>query len=224
MNRLLAVGLLGLIALARCGGPEPKPPPVLNLTITGGSDQNPDGLGRPSPVAVRVYQLSGTAKFEQSDIFALKDREAQTLGSESQGSQEFLIAPGEKKAVTINLKPLVAAIGVAVLYRDIDNARWRAVQPANANGPTALAATSNKLTLVLKPDSPPPAPGLMSKIKGMVGGEDSAAGKAVDTAKDAASSEAKSAASDALKAKLFPGAKASSSGGSTSGASVPGLK
>ena len=70
MNRLM-VALVGLFALARCAGPPP--PPVLTLTITGTAEQNPDGAGRASPVAVRVYQLSGTAKFEQSDVFALKD-------------------------------------------------------------------------------------------------------------------------------------------------------
>src|SRR5579864_6296177 len=90
-----SVGFAGLLALAGCSAP---PPPVLNLTITGTADQNPDAAGRPSPVAVRVYQLSGTAKFEQADVFALKDNEAKTLGTEAAaGSQEYLIAPGDTK-------------------------------------------------------------------------------------------------------------------------------
>jgi type VI secretion system protein VasD len=220
MNRRLILSCAALLALARCGAPPPPPPPVLTLTITGGLDQNPDGLGRPSPVAVRVYQLSSTAKFEQSDVFALKDREAQTLGPESQGSQEYLIAPGEKKTVTINLKPTVSAIGVAAMYRDIDHARWRAVQPANASGPTVLAANSDKLTLALKPGTPPAGPGVVSKIKGMVGIDDSAA----DTAKDAAVGQARSAAGDALKAKLLPAAKAPASTAAPSGLAIPGVQ
>ena len=72
-RRLMVIVLGGLVALTRC---SPPPPPVLTLTITGTADQNPDAAGRASPVAVRVYQLSGTAKFEQADVFALKDREA----------------------------------------------------------------------------------------------------------------------------------------------------
>ena len=55
---------------------------MLTLTIKGTAEQNPDAAGHASPVAVRVYQLSGTAKFEQSDVFALKDDEAKTLGTE----------------------------------------------------------------------------------------------------------------------------------------------
>jgi type VI secretion system protein VasD len=154
MNRRLIpsliLGLPALLALASCGSPPP-PPPVLTLTIKGGADQNPDTAGRASPVAVRVYQLSGTAKFEQTDVFALKDSETKTLGSESAaGSQEFLIAPGDTKKVTIDLKPMVSAIGVAVMYRDIDNAKWRATAPAAAHGPTELSASVGKLALTLK--------------------------------------------------------------------------
>src|SRR5579862_2719896 len=128
-RRLFMCGCAGLLALARCGAPPP-PPPVLNLTIVGTAEQNPDATGRAAPVAVRIYQLGGTAKFTQSDVFALKDNEAKTLGTEeAAGSQEFLIAPADHKTVTIALKPMVSAIGVAVLYRDIDHANWRATAP-----------------------------------------------------------------------------------------------
>ncbi len=100
---------------------------------------------------MRVYQLTGTAKFTQSDVFALKDNEAKTLGTEeATSSQEFLVAPGEKQTVTINLKPMVSAIGVAVMYRDIDHAQWRATAPAAASGPTTLTATVGKLAVTLK--------------------------------------------------------------------------
>jgi type VI secretion system protein VasD len=148
MNRRLALGLFGLLALTQCGAPPN--PPILNLTINGGADQNPDPAGKAQPVAVRIYQLSATAKFGQADIFALKDREAATLGTESAGSQELLISPGETKTVTVNLKPSVSAAGVAVLFQSIDAATWRATAPVNAAGPTNLTATIGKLTVTLK--------------------------------------------------------------------------
>jgi type VI secretion system protein VasD len=150
MNRRLLMGFVGLLALSRCA-PAPPPPPVLNLTITGTAQQNPDPGGRASPVAVRVYQLSGTAKFSQTDVFGLMNNEAKVLGSEeATSSMEFLIAPGESKKVTVDLKPMVSAIGVAVLYRDIDHAQWRSTAPANAHGPTDLSATIGRLALTLK--------------------------------------------------------------------------
>jgi type VI secretion system protein VasD len=150
MNRRLLMGFVGLLALAHCA-PAPPPPPVLNLTITGTAEQNPDPTGRASPVAVRVYQLSGTAKFSQTDVFGLMNNEAKVLGSEeATSSMEFLISPGETKKVNVDLKPMVSAIGVAVLYRDIDHAQWRSTAPANAHGPTDLSATIGRLALSLK--------------------------------------------------------------------------
>jgi type VI secretion system protein VasD len=154
LRRLLVLGFgaLSLTTLTQCA-PAPKPPPVLNLTITGTADQNPDTAGRASPVAVRIYQLAATAKFEQADVFALKDHEMQTLGPESMGSQEVLISPGDTKTVKVDLKPMVSSIGVAVMYRDIDAAKWRATESAAPNGPTNLTATVGKLALTLKPGS-----------------------------------------------------------------------
>jgi type VI secretion system protein VasD len=144
------VGYLGLLALTQCSTPPP-PPPVLNLTITGAADQNPDPKGRASPVAVRIYQLGATAKFEQSDVFALKDNEAKTLGTEEAApSQQFLIGPGDARTMKIDLKPLVSAIGVAVMYRDIDHAQWRASVPAKPSGPTTVSVTVGKQAVTMK--------------------------------------------------------------------------
>ena len=149
-RRLLLSGL-SAVALANCGGPEPKPPPVLTLTLVGGADQNPDLGGKPAPVAVRIYQLTQAAKFERGDVFALTEREQQTLGQDSAGSQEFVLSPGEKQTKTFELKPGVQAVGVIVLYRDIDNAKWRADAPAATSGPTNLVLTVGRLAITLKP-------------------------------------------------------------------------
>ncbi|HXT78791.1 MAG TPA: type VI secretion system lipoprotein TssJ [Acetobacteraceae bacterium] len=144
--------LTGALALTYCG-PAPKPPAVLTLVMNGSADQNPDINGKASPVAVRVYQLTATAKFERGDVFALTEHEQQTLGSDDAGSQEFVLAPGESRTLNIELKPGVQAIGVVVLYRDIDNAKWRADAPAASSGPTNLTLTIGKLAVTLKPQS-----------------------------------------------------------------------
>lgn len=157
MNLRCLLALLSLTVLTQCA-PPPKPPPVLYLTIAGSAEQNPDASGKAAPVAVRIYQLAGVAKFEQTDVFALKDNEAKTLGAESMGSQEFLISPGETKNMTIELKPMVTSIGVAVMYRDIDHAKWRGTQKAHDSGPTQLTATLGKLTLTLTSAPSRPAP------------------------------------------------------------------
>ncbi len=142
--------LLPALLLARCGAP-PKPPPVLTITMIGSAGQNPDIAGKPSPVAVRIYQLTATAKFERGDVFALTEHEQQALGQDDAGSQEFVLSPSETQTKTFELKPGVTAIGVVVLYRDIDNAQWRADAPAASSGPTKLVLNVGKLAITLKP-------------------------------------------------------------------------
>jgi type VI secretion system protein VasD len=145
------------LALLLAGCPAdtaPPPPPTLALTIAGGADQNPDPEGHPTPVAVRIYQLAATAAFERSDVFALTEREQATLGADSLGSEELIVAPGETREVAHELKPGVQAIGIVVLFRDIDHAQWRAVAPAAASGPTTLMLGTSGTSATLAPAEP----------------------------------------------------------------------
>ena len=142
--------LLALVTAVICAAGAPPPPPaVLTLTIVAGTDQNPDASGRPAPVAVRLFELSGTAKFERADVFALTEREQQTLGAEGQGSEEFVLRPGETRAVTRELKKGVQFVGVAVLFRDIDRSHWRVIAPVGVSGPTKLTLRVNGLNATL---------------------------------------------------------------------------
>jgi type VI secretion system protein VasD len=142
--------LLGLMALLfGVGGAPPPPPAVLTLTIVAGADQNPDPSGRPAPVAVRLFELNGTAKFERADVFALTEHEQQTLGADSQGSEEFVLRPGETRTITRELKKGVQFVGIAVLFRDIDRSRWRVMAPVGVSGPTKLTLRVNGLSAML---------------------------------------------------------------------------
>lgn len=139
------------LLLARCG-PAPKPPAVLNLTMVGSAGQNLDPTGKAAPVAVKVYQLASTAKFNSSDWTALTENEAATLGQdEAAPSQQFVVAPGETQKQTINLKNGVAAVGIIALYRDIDHAQWRATATVADSGPTNLNLNIAALAITLTP-------------------------------------------------------------------------
>lgn len=140
--------LLGAVAVLATSCSSPPPPAVLSLNVIGGADQNPGPSG-PAPVAVRLFQLNDPAKFERSDVFALTEREQQTLGSEGQGSEEFVLRPGETRMVTRELKKGVQFVGIAVLFRDIDQSRWRAVSPVAASGPSKLTLKISGLTATL---------------------------------------------------------------------------
>jgi type VI secretion system protein VasD len=143
---------LGL--LAACGGPPPPPPPTLSLLIETGTDQNPDPSGRPSPVAIHIYQLTGTSRFDAAEVFALLERERDTLGDELAGSESLVLAPGQKQTIEHPLKKGAQVLGVAVAFRDIDRATWRAAAPVADSGPSKLKLTVTGTAARLEPIKP----------------------------------------------------------------------
>jgi type VI secretion system protein VasD len=148
ITRRIFLGTAVALLVTGCSSPPP-PPAVLTLNVIGSPDQNPDPSGQSVPVAVRLFQLNDPAKFERADVFALTEREQQTLGAEGQGSEEFVLRPGETRTVTRELKKGVQFVGVVVLFRDIDHAHWRAVSPVAASGPSKLTLRINGLNVVL---------------------------------------------------------------------------
>jgi type VI secretion system protein VasD len=127
----------------------------LELQLVGGADQNPDTAGLAAPVAVHVFQLSGMARFERANVFALIEREQQTLGADSLASEELVLAPKEHRTIRRELKHGAQFLAVAVLFRDIDHATWRASAPVAANGLSDLTLTTKGVTATLAPSVGP---------------------------------------------------------------------
>jgi type VI secretion system protein VasD len=140
---------IAVAALCAAMAMAPAPAAVGVLTIVAGADQNPDPAGQPAPVAIRVYELAAGARFERADVFALTEREQQTLGEDDLGSEEFVLSPGETQTVTRELKKGVQLIGAVVLFRDIDHARWRAIAPVGVSGPQRLILRTSRLGVTL---------------------------------------------------------------------------
>lgn len=146
-RRLLLVAP-AILSVASCGGPPA--PPVVDLTIKANPDINPNAAGTPVSVAVRLYSLNARGRFMSADVYSLMQREAAVLGTESAGSEEVVVRPGETRKITLAPKPGVRFLGVAVLFRDIDRAQWRAITPIAESGLTRLVLTisGNRATLV----------------------------------------------------------------------------
>ncbi len=152
MNTRRAMLWVPALVLARCAAPPAPPAPAsLSLLIKGGADQNPDYAGHPAPVAVRLFYLSASARFERADVFALIEREHATLADDSQGSEEFVLRPDETRTIDREPKKGVQMLGVTVLFRDIDHATWRALAPVASSGKTRLVLTLSGLNATLAP-------------------------------------------------------------------------
>lgn len=137
---------LALLALAGCAT-APTGPVALTLTVHAEPTQNPDPMGHATPVAVRLYQLTDPGRFEQADVFALLTHEQETLDTDLLGAEEFVVTPGTTRTITRTLAAGTRFVGIAVLFRDIEHADWRATAPVG--GASELTLTISGLTATL---------------------------------------------------------------------------
>jgi type VI secretion system protein VasD len=148
--RATFVGLAAIVgaALAGCGGAPPPPPPTIaEITISAAADANPNAGGGGAPVAVRIYELTSTAAFEQADFFELYQREQEVLGADLAGRDEVVIPPGGTQQLRKELKPGVNYIGVVAAFRDIQSANWRATAAPPQNQTTAVQVSVEGLSV-----------------------------------------------------------------------------
>lgn len=147
-RRLLACAVaFGAILVAGCAsGPKPI---IAKITIEATSGLNPDQRGRPSPVAVKIFELKSSANFERADFFSLFDRERETLGPELIARDELVLKPGDRVAQERKLAPEVRFVGVLVGYRDLERSQWRLSIPLDAlrSGPVIVQLDAARASL-----------------------------------------------------------------------------
>lgn len=134
--------LLALVlpALLACVTPPPPPPTLVQLTVEASPDANPDSAGRPSPVVVRVYELTSANDFDAGDFFQLFEQPEATLGADLRGLTDVVIAPGGRESLTRELSDDTRYLGILANFRDIDQAGWRdgVVIPVNQTTPVVV--------------------------------------------------------------------------------------
>jgi type VI secretion system protein VasD len=105
----------------------------VNLTVRAAPDVNPNAAGMPSPVLVRIYQLTGTTAFAEADFFQLQQDAAGALGDELVGSEMFVLAPSGVEVYARQLADDVRFLGIIAAFRDLSAGTWRsyhAIPPA----------------------------------------------------------------------------------------------
>jgi type VI secretion system protein VasD len=117
----------------------PPEPVTIMLTLVARPDVNPDVRGRPSPIAVRMFELRSTTSFESADFFALFEREQATLGNELLVHEQFILKPGETQSHTRTANRDTRFIAAVGGYRDLDRSVWRGTAPLSAPAPAGRA-------------------------------------------------------------------------------------
>lgn len=144
MPSAYTLALLAVLPLAACGGL----PATVHVNATAAADLNPGPSGNAFPAQVRLYLLRAPEKFSNADYFQLADHEATVLGNDLVNRDELILHPRESRVIDLQTKPDAKYVGVAVAYRNIDGATWRAVTPTRGDLQLTLAA--DRVTLAPK--------------------------------------------------------------------------
>lgn len=138
-RQAVALALSLLVALLAAGCASAPPPTIVRVTVSAEPGVNPDARNRPSPVAVRVYELKSLAAFDSADFFSLYEKEQATLGGDLSSKEEMLLRPGESRTFEKTLQPGSRFIAVVAGFREVERSRWRA----------SATVPPNKMTPVL---------------------------------------------------------------------------
>ncbi len=120
------------------------------LTVIAAKNLNPAVDGRASPIFIRIYQLSQTAKFDNSDFFALYEKDQSLLAGDLQSRIELEIKPDEKYSKPIELKPNTRFIAVLAAFRDLDNSQWKAMKTFSIDKNQTLTIRLNKNSVIIE--------------------------------------------------------------------------
>ncbi|WP_290648307.1 type VI secretion system lipoprotein TssJ [Aquisalimonas sp.] len=151
----LARGLLAVVCallLAACASGSEERPDAVDGRIVVLPGLNPNIEGRPSPVRIRVYQLSDRDAFMDASLRELLARDQEALGGALLSRDAFELCPlemednaaeyaglrcqGEELAVTLDIYPDVRFLAVMAEFYDVQDpaSQWRAVTEVPREG------------------------------------------------------------------------------------------
>lgn len=102
---------------------------LLQLSLVASEDQNPDVNQRPSPMIIKLVEMTSASAFTNGDFFALYDVTADTLGPDFIVSETLAVRPGETVDLYLRLKPGSKYVGVIAAYRQLHGDNWRYLLP-----------------------------------------------------------------------------------------------
>lgn len=103
-------------------------PVSLQGQISAAAKINPDVGGRPSPVAVKLYQLQEPGSFETADFFTLWRTPGAALEADLVSTTDLAIAPGKEHEFAEEIEPATRFVGVVAAFREVELSRWRALE------------------------------------------------------------------------------------------------
>jgi type VI secretion system protein VasD len=131
----------------------PAGPPTAIGTVSAAADLNPSVSNRPSPLAIRVYELRSDTAFGKADFIALYQGEQAAIGADLVAKDELMLQPGESRNYGRTLNAQTKYVAVFAAYRNVERATWRAIAPVPPGRTLKLAirAESQAVSVSLQP-------------------------------------------------------------------------
>ena len=133
---------------------------VLNVNLNARAMINPDEVGRPYSVVVRVYQLRDTKTFTSASYDDLLTKDKTVLAQDLQDIRGMVVYPNGAASMSQPLKPNTQYIGIVAFYRDAKSSdSWRLIVPKkdlSADDPLVLELEGD--SIVQPKDAPQDRP------------------------------------------------------------------
>lgn len=125
---------------------------VLDVDLTARAALNPDDAGRPTSVAVRVYQLKDRKIFDRASYEDLLKSDRIVLAHDAQSSMAAVLSPGASVSLSQSMWVNAKYIGVVAFYRNpaIDDG-WKCVidrKNINPDNPLKLEVRESRMSCV----------------------------------------------------------------------------
>jgi len=122
-----------IVLLPACAASRAVINPQAKLELTADQGLNPDAQGRPSPLALKIYELTARTEFDLLDFDDAFYNADARLGAALLSATELMILPNEALQHRIELKPEVKFVAIVGAYRAIDQANWKLIYPVNSH-------------------------------------------------------------------------------------------
>lgn len=124
---------------------------TLNIDVSAREALNPDEAGRPTSVAVRVYQLKDRKLFDGASYDDLLKNDRAVLGQDVQADMAAVLNPGASVSLSQPMAPETRYVAIVALYREPGkDGEWKRVvekKKLDADKPLRLSLVDQKIEL-----------------------------------------------------------------------------
>lgn len=117
-----------IMILSGCSFWSSKTEPQLSMTIQAAENINPNTQSKPSPLELRVYQLSDNQTFKQADFLQIFNDPQGTLKTDLLAARQLeSIFPGEKREIILPIVAEAKYIGIVAGFADYQEAKNKVI-------------------------------------------------------------------------------------------------